>query len=350
MKIGIVSKFMPEKDGIAIYSENLCRELQKLCSVVKIGDEKSESADYKVNFTSFRLKQQLQRIIDKEKIELLHIQYIGAYFGRKTLNLNLLQALSQKIPVICTMHEVHYNYEGYNFMRKKVLAFLEKEIVKKSDTAIAHTMQQKQFLQRKYKAANVECIYHGLEIVSSKKTHDKKILFFGKISRKKGLEILIKAMKMLPDFKLKIVGSFTDKKHEAQIRKMTANAPNITTRFGWVSNDERWKHFREADIVALPYIQAQYQSGTLHNAVSAGLPVVVTRTGALHEMVEQFKFGEIADRTPETIAEGIKKATANYDEYKKGLEAYRKEANWKTVAEKHAELYEKIIRNNEQGA
>ena len=131
MKIGMVSKFMPEKDGIAIYSENLCRELQKLCTVVKIGDEKSESADYKTSFTSFRLKQQLQKIIDKEKIELLHIQYIGAYFGRKTLNLNLLQALSQKVPVICTMHEVHYNYEGYNFMRKKVLAFLEKEVVKK---------------------------------------------------------------------------------------------------------------------------------------------------------------------------------------------------------------------------
>ena len=149
-------------------------------------------------------------------------------------------------------------------------------------------------------------------------------------------------MKMLPEFKLNIVGSFTDKKHEMKIRKMTANTPNITTRFGWVSNDERWKHFREADILALPYIQAQYQSGPLHNAVSAGIPVIVTRTGALYEMVENFRFGEIVEKSPEAIAEGIRRAMTNYDKYKKGLAEYRKEANWKKVAERHLELYERV--------
>jgi len=162
MKIGMVSKFLPEKDGIARFSENLCKELEKHHEIIKIGDVKSDDADYQTNFKSFRLKAELHKIIEKEKLDILHIQYIAAYFGRHTLNLNLLQALSQEVPVVSTMHEVHYSYEGYNFLRKKALAFLEKEVVKKSDAIIAHTPQQKSFLERKYSVRNVNFI-QGLQ-------------------------------------------------------------------------------------------------------------------------------------------------------------------------------------------
>ncbi len=342
MKIGMVSKFMPEKDGIAIYSENLCNELEKLCEVVRIGDVNSKSAHHRINFRSFLLQQQLQRIIKKEKLDVLHIQYIAAYFGRHTLNLNLLQSLSQKIPAICTLHEVHYDYEGYNFLRKTALAFLENEIVKRSDCVIVHTPQQKRFIEKKYKTGKVECIYHGLELIEARHRKGRKILFFGKISRKKGLELLIKAMRMLPEYQLTIAGSFVDKAYEKGIRNMVDKMPNISCVFSWLSNEERWNLFREADLLVLPYLQAQYQSGPLHNAVSAGIPVVVTRTGALYEMVEHFRFGEIVEKSPEAIAEGIKRAMKNYERYRKGLEDYRKEANWKRVAERHLELYESV--------
>lgn len=342
MRIGMVSKFMPEKDGIAIYSENLCKELEKACEVLKLGDMNSKSAHYRLNFMSFWLQQHLQRIIEKEKLDVLHIQYIAAYFGRHTLNLNLLQALSQKIPVICTLHEVHYDYEGYNFLRKTVLAFLENEVVRKAGYVIVHTPQQKRFLQQKYKTKKIECIYHGLELIKAKHRKDRNILFFGKISRKKGLEMLIKAMKALPEYHLTIAGSFVDKNQERQIRKMTEKAANISCIFGWLSNGEKWKQFRNADLLVLPYLQAQYQSGPLHNAVSAGIPVVVTKTGALYEMVEHFRFGEIIEKSPEAIAEGIRKAMKNYERYRKGLAEYRKEANWERVAERHLELYRRL--------
>ncbi len=342
MRIGMVSKFMPEKDGIARFSKNLCNELSKSNKVIKIGDIGSESADYKINFKSFNLKALLQKIIEKEKLDILHIQYIAAYFGRHTLNLNLLQALSQKIPVICTMHEVHYNYEGYNFLRKSVLKFLEKEVVMRCDAVIAHTLNQKRFLERKYKTKTAEFIHLGLELFEIHKRKDRTLLFFGKISRTKGLELMIKAMKLLPEFRLQIAGSFVDKNYEKHIRKLLVNAENISSKFGWVSDEERWKYFKNSDAAVFPYLKIQNQSGALNDAVSAGIPVVVTRVGALCETVEHFKFGEVVDKTPEALAEGIRKAMKNYDKYKKGLEEYRKEANWKRVAERHLELYWKV--------
>jgi len=288
------------------------------------------------------LKQQLQKIIEDEKLDVLHIQYIAAYFGKHTMNLNLLQALEQKIPVVCTLHEVHYSFEGYNFLRKTALAFLENDVVKKSDIVIAHTPQQKTFLEKKHKATNVECIYHGLELFDVKRKQGNKILFFGKLSWKKGVELLIRAMKTLPEYHLTLAGSFVDRNHERQIRKMIEGVKNITAKFGWASNEDKWKYFKDADLLVLPYLQAQYQSGPLHNAVSANLPVVVTRTGALHEMVEHFNFGEVVEMNPEALANGIQKAMKNYQKYTKGLAAYRKEANWKTVAKRHMEVYKKL--------
>ena len=81
----------------------------------------------------------------------------------------------------------------------------------------------------------------------------------------------------------------------------------------------------------------------LHNSVSAGLPVVVTSVGALPEIVEKFKFGEIIKAANEkAIAEGIAKVYQNYDTYKRGLHEYRKEANWGTVAKEHIKLYESL--------
>jgi len=343
MRIGMVSKFLPEKDGIARFSENLCSELSKQHEIIRIGDINSSTADYKINFKSFRLKVLLQKIIEKENLDLLHVQYIAAYFGRNTLNLNLLQALSQKIPVVSTLHEIHYSYDGYNFLRKSVLKFLEKEVVRKSDAVIAHTPQQKKFLEQKYGKNDVFFIHLGLELLEFHRRSDLNVLFFGKISRMKGLELLLKAMKLLPDAKLQIAGSFVDKKYEKRIRKMVEDVENVSSRFGWVSDEERWKYFKNADLAVFPYLKIQNQSGALNDAVSAGIPVVVTKAGALGETVEHFKFGEIVEKNPRAIANGIRKAFKNYGSYRKGLNDYRKEANWKAVAEKHTQMYKKVL-------
>jgi len=181
-----------------------------------------------------------------------------------------------------------------------------------------------------------------MELRELHKRKGSNLLFFGKISRMKGLELLIRAMKMLPEYKLEIVGSFVDKNHEKQIRKMLVNAENISARFGWVSDEERWEHFRKADLAVFPYLKAQNQSGALIDAISVGIPVIVTPSGGLHEVVEIFKCGEVVEKNPKAIAEGIKKTLKNYEIYRKGLVAYRKEANWKAVAEKHSELYKKL--------
>jgi len=357
MKIGLLSPFLPEKDGIAIYSDNILMGLGKdKKHIITIG-RKGSKADYIVNFRPFSLKKELKKIIKKEQLDAIHIQYVPTLFGKYTLNYNLINALNLKIKTIVTLHEVHYQTKG---LRNKILAHIEKQIIKKADKIIVHTPRQKEFLERlfsrqwktnlegrqkpsdkKYRTKKIICIYHGLRLNDTHKRKNKNILCFGMISQGKGIKYLIKAMDYLPDCKLTIAGSFVDKKTEIEIKKqLKQSKADIQTDFGWIEGDKKADYYKNADLVVLPHIWAPYQSGILHNSVAYGLPVVVTKTGALWEMVALFKFGVmVKPKSSKALAEGIRKVFKDYKKYKAGTKKYREVANWPKIAKEHLSTY-----------
>ncbi len=345
LKIGLLSPFLPEKDGIAIYSNNILRGLGKGNKhIIKIG-RKGSDADYIVNFCSFSLKKKLEKIIKKENLSLIHVQHVATLFSKYFLNQNLIKVLDLSVPVVVTLHEVYYSDKG---TRNKILAYIEKQIVKKADMIIVHTQKQKYFLTKKYKTDKIGCIYHGLRLNKMHKRTNKNILCFGMISPEKGVKYLIKAMGYLPDCKLTIAGKFVSQKSEREVKQaLRLSKANIKTDFGWIKEEKKVKYYQNADLVVLPYTWAPYQSGILHNAVSYGLPVVVTRVGALWEMADKFKFGEIIKpKSPIAIAQGIKKVFKNYKKYRKGIVNYRNAANWPKIAYEHLELFKKVVKQS----
>ena len=146
LKIGMLLKLPPEKGGIATTYIGLIEAIKDKVDLVTIGAPGSK-ADYRIKFNSFSLKKNLKKIIKKEKPDLLHIHHIVPYYGRYTFNLNFLSALSLKIPVITTLHEVQYSSKGW---KNKILAWIEKKIVKKSDMIIVHTPNQRIYLKERY--------------------------------------------------------------------------------------------------------------------------------------------------------------------------------------------------------
>ncbi|MBN2454039.1 glycosyltransferase [Candidatus Woesearchaeota archaeon] len=340
MKIGVVSKFPEEKDGIAIYSENLCREMK---NVVRIGDISSTKADYRINFRSLGLGKRLAEIAEKEKLDILHVQHIaaGEFFGKYTLNMPVILALRQKVPVVVTLHEVHYKCTG---PRQKIICAIQKAIVKKASAIIVHTPLQADFLNRKYRTGKAECIYHGLKKTERRARKGKGILFFGMINSGKGVEYLIEAMKELPGYRLRIVGKPINRDYAEKIRRAAGRAKNAEVKLGWVSEEEKKRELSKASIMVLPYVWAPYQSGVAANAVSYGIPMVVTKAGWNWEMVEKFRCGEVVEaRNAGAIAAGVRKIEGRYGDYIKGINRYRKEADWAEVAKKHVKIYRKIL-------
>jgi len=343
MKVGFVSRFSPEKCGIAIYSDNLTRQLKKSgVDIIRIGTDVSDS-DYKVDFRSLNLDKKLKEIVKKESLKLMHFQYIASYFGKYSLNLGFIRALNTEIPSIVTLHEVQYDVSR---LRTKILAGIEKHIIRHSDKVIVHTPNQKVFLDKKYRLApgKTANIFMGLSLNKMHKKRNSNILFFGILNKRKGIEHLIKAADFLSHYKMKIYGNSIDSNYTDFLRRETIRQKNIELNFNWITERKKKSLFEWADVVVLPYTWASYQSAVLHDAFSYGLPVVVTRIGAIWEIVDAFKCGEIVETNEKSIAKGIENVLNNYQFYKNGVREYQKRANWTEVAKEHKKLYYDMVK------
>lgn len=115
------------------------------------------------------------------------------------------------------------------------------------------------------------------------------VLFFGFVRPYKGLEYLVQAMRTVRervDAHLLVVGEFWT--HPDFYRRYAeefgvSQALTIVNRY--VSNEDLRPYFDLADVVVLPYVSAT-QSAVVQLAFGFGKPVITTRVGGLHEVVE----------------------------------------------------------------
>lgn len=116
------------------------------------------------------------------------------------------------------------------------------------------------------------------------------LLFFGFVRPYKGLEYLIQALphvrQQLPNAHLLVVGEFWGGKAAYVGYARDAGViDHMTIIDQYVPNEAVQPYFDIADVVVLPYVSAT-QSGIVQLAFGFGKPVITTRVGGLHEVVQ----------------------------------------------------------------
>jgi glycosyltransferase involved in cell wall biosynthesis len=129
----------------------------------------------------------------------------------------------------------------------------------------------------------IEVVAHGTDALPVEPLPARPtVLFFGRLSQYKGLDVLLRAMPRVwanvPDAHLVVAG-------EGPL----PDAPELGDERVVVHNDyvpeaDVTRLFREATVVALPYVEAT-QSGVGSVAKAHGRPMVATRAGSLPELV-----------------------------------------------------------------
>ena len=133
---------------------------------------------------------------------------------------------------------------------------------------------------------------HGVGSDSFKITYEPFALFFGRMERYKGVEHLLSAFaQMKPQSNHCLVLAGQGNVSEAWLGNLP---PNVDLRNRLIDDDEAIDLFRRCSLVVLPYLDAT-QSALIAAAYFFHKPVLVTRTGALNEYVEQGLTGIIVE-------------------------------------------------------
>ncbi len=189
--------------------------------------------------------------------------------------------------------------DSFITMSKKVLIDLQKFVKDKPVQFIPHPLYDNFGLKLSKEDARQKL---GIGF------NEKIILFFGFIRKYKGLDILLKAMKILKDknqrIKLVIAGEFYDDKniYNELINKLELKEELILhTHF--ISDSDVKYYLCAADCVVQPYRQAT-QSGVTPLAYHFEVPMIVTNVGGLADMVPE-RVGLIAEPNENDIAQKI---------------------------------------------
>lgn len=132
------------------------------------------------------------------------------------------------------------------------------------------------------------------------------LLFFGRIDKYKGLDMLLDAMQIVipkfPNVILNIVGNGNLTPYKSKIENLKKN---IIIYNRWIHDDEVADFIEQTDFVVLPYSHAT-QSGVIPLAYAFSKPVIATNVGCIDEQVIDEKSGFlISNCTPLILAEKI---------------------------------------------
>lgn len=265
------------------------------------------------------------------------------------------------VGVFATVHNVRWN-ANIHLLPAWVPSFFNRRAWRACDGLFVHSESLKGDLSRFLGEGHPPIFVspHGVwsaagepdDIDPTARLELKQLLVFGVLSPYKGIEILLKALPLLPEFRVVIAGATDDPAYSARLREIAAGFPpdrvRIEERF--IAESEIPGLFAESTLVVLPYTRFTSQSGVLHDAVAYGVPVVGSDLGAMGESIRAWGIGEVV--TPgdvEGLAAGIQATTepTAYAAAVAATERVRNESSWRTAASVTLAAYGRVFRGKE---
>lgn len=232
-------------------------------------------------------------------------------------------------------------------------AFGETSILNQADDIVVLSSIFIDFVEKKYNKKNkvtqipmgTTNLYREIEnkIKTPEYNSDKiNFLFFGTISKYKGIGVLAKAYsktrETIDNVTLTIAGSGNFNEYEDLFKDLN----DVTVFNRWILNEEIESFFDEDSVIAiLPYLDAT-QSGVIPVAISYGVPIIASNAGGIVEQLNQYETGvmfETADA--DDLARVMIEFASNpglVKQHKMSAISNRERFSWESIADKFIAL------------
>ncbi len=184
------------------------------------------------------------------------------------------------------------------------------------------------------------CAQQGLE-----REREFTLLFVGQLRPYKGIDVLLRAMRRLPDVRLRIVGKGYS---EQTYREMAARFGLENVEFlGGVTDDELWRLYATSHLFVLPSTEMEYFGLVLLEAMTSGaVPVISNMPGPSEVVADAGRIVPRGDASAlaRTIAE-LRDSPATLATLSERARERAAQFTWDACVERYLELYEGIVRD-----
>ncbi len=400
MKILMVNKFLYSRGGCENYMLYLAEHLKKQGHEIEffgMYDENNTVGNSKGLYTmnmdfhakglgrflypfkiiySFEAKKKIMQVIDDFKPDIVHMNNINFQ-----LTPSMIYGIcKKKIPIVQTVHDYQMicpNHLLYNFQKneicekclggsymgciknkcihnsriKSILGAIEARLYsllgtyKKVDLYISpsYFLEQKLLSAKELYRGRTKTIHNFInkeQFSSEHRQCDNYIAFAGRLSKEKGVELLVQTAKLLPEYTFLVAGDGPDK----QLLEGIDNVQLI----GFLSGEKLIDFIAKAKALAVPSIWYENCPLSILEAQCMGVPVVTMNHGGMAELVGDGITGILVNEpSAEGFAAGLKRA-AESDEYNQYLrENCRKQRDNILSVDEYAKIlmeeYQKLL-------
>jgi len=226
----------------------------------------------------------------------------------------------------------------------KAARFIEPKMLKWADvvTVVSKSAQEA------YRKVGVETIHipNAIDLKEmpreGERIYNRQIIFVGRLSREKGIDVLIDAMDEIEDVHLLIVGSGSER------FSLDANTENRIHVMG----EQTWKKtislIRGSDVLVLPS-RTEGLPTVILEAMAVGTPVIASAVGGIPEIIETNREGVLVPRNDvKSLTNAIKSVMKDRKKRaylaKNAKEKLQREYTWDVVLEKYLKIYKNLLK------
>ncbi len=306
------------------------------------------------------IESSIRLLKDIGKVDIIHAHdWIVAYASRVLKH-------AYKIPLICTIHATeHGRNQGIHTDMQRYINGIEWWLTYESWKVICNSQYMKNEICNIFQLPEdkINIVPNGVSIDKFNdmerdylfrrnlaRDNEKIIFFVGRLVQEKGVHVLLdaapKILSHYNDVKFVIVGK------GPLLNDLRAKAEwmGIGNRFyftGYVSDEDLKKYYGCADIAVFPSLYEPFGIVALE-AMAARIPVVVTDTGGLGEIVEHARDGMKAyTGNPNSLADCVIALLYHQDLCDRiranAFEKIKKFYNWSTIGKQVLSIYNNVL-------